>query len=73
MPDVLGDDRSAMRITHFEVIREAGGGRLAAYTVLVAGRQFVLTRRLGTPRVWFRDAEGDRPYRGAGGRAHAGR
>jgi hypothetical protein len=73
MADVLADDTTAMRITHYEVIREAGGSRLAAYTVLVAGRQFVVTRRLGTPRLWFRDAEQERPYRGAGGRAHAGR
>jgi hypothetical protein len=72
MPDVLTDDISAMRITHFEVIREAGGDRLAAYTVLLAGRKFVLTRRLGTPLVWFRDAESEHAYRGVG-RAHAGR
>ena len=62
-----------MRITHYEVIREADGSRLAAYTVLVAGRQFILTRRLGTPLVWFRDGERERSYRGGGGRAHAGR
>ncbi len=62
-----------MRLTHYEVIREAGGSRLAAYTVLVAGRQFVVTRRLGTPLVWFRYAEAERSYRGAGGSAHAGR
>jgi len=73
MLDVLLDDTRAMRITHYEVIREAGGGRLAAYTVLIAGRQFVLTRRLGTPRVWFRDVERERSYRGAAERAHAGR
>lgn len=73
MVDVLADDTTAMRITHYEVIREPGGSRLAAYTVLLAGRQFVVTRRLGTPRLWFRDAEQDHSYQGGGGRAHAGR
>ena len=72
MVDVLADRTSEMRITHFEVIRQAGGRRLAAYTVLLAGRQFVVTRRLGTPLMWFRDAERARSYRGAGGGAHAG-
>jgi hypothetical protein len=40
-----------MRITHYEVTRQAGGSRLVAYTVRIARRQFVLTRRLGSPRM----------------------
>jgi hypothetical protein len=62
-----------MRVTHYEVIRQAGGKRLAAYTVLITGRQFVVTRRLGTPLVWFRDAGRERSYRDVGGGARAGR
>jgi hypothetical protein len=51
-----------MRITHYEVVRQAGGSRLVAYTVRIARRQFIVTRRLGSPRMHLnpgrlRDAE----------------
>jgi hypothetical protein len=73
MVDLLADGTSMVRITRYEVIRQAGGSRLAAYTVRIAGRQFVVRRRLGTPLMWLRDAEGERSYQGAEERAHAGR
>jgi hypothetical protein len=40
-----------MRITRYEVTRQAGGRRVAAYTVRIARRQIVLTRRLGSARM----------------------
>jgi hypothetical protein len=40
-----------MRITRYEVTRQASGRRVAAYTVRIARRQIVLTRRLGSARV----------------------
>ena len=40
-----------MRVTHYEIKREADGGRLAIYTVEVARRRFTVTRRLGSAHV----------------------
>ena len=40
-----------MRITRYEVTRQVGGRRVAAYTVRIARRQIVLTRRLGSARM----------------------
>ena len=36
-----------MRIAHYEIRRLPGGGRLAVYTIELAGRRFVVTRVLG--------------------------
>ena len=42
-----------MRIAHYEIKRQADGGRLAVYTVEVARRRFIVTRRLGSAHVRF--------------------
>lgn len=41
----------ALRITRYEVSRHASGARVAAYTVRLVRRDFVLVRRLGSPRM----------------------
>jgi hypothetical protein len=40
-----------MRITHFEVMRQPSGSRLAVYTVRIARREFIVTRQLGLQRI----------------------
>ena len=42
-----------MRLAHYEIKRQADGGRLAVYTVEVARRRFIVTRRLGSAHVRF--------------------
>jgi len=52
----------ALRITRYEVSRQASGARVAAYTVRLARRDFVVLRRLGSPRIRLvRPAAGSLP------------
>ena len=42
-----------MRVAHYEIKRQPNGGRLAVYTVEVARRRFIVTRRLGSAHIRF--------------------
>ena len=40
-----------MRVAHYEIKRQANGGRVAVYTLEVAHRRFIVTRRLGSAQM----------------------
>jgi hypothetical protein len=40
-----------MRVTHYEITRQADGGRLVVITVQTSRRRFVVTRRQGSARI----------------------